>query len=84
MLKYVGDGNLILCNLPAGTKIPESLSGAICTEKSIYEMENVDITRVALLDPCADQELCPADVNEIDYVLCGGILGTDEFEGPMV
>jgi ribosome biogenesis SPOUT family RNA methylase Rps3 len=86
MLQHVGQGNLIITNIPkeALENLPEALSGAICTEKRVEQLDDVDLARVALLDQCAGQEMVPEDQSKFDYVLCGGILGCDEFEGPLV
>lgn len=45
----------------------------------------INLARAALLDQCATLALSPADTTHFDYILCGGILGTDEMDGaPMV
>lgn len=46
-----------------------------------YIAEN---SRVIVLDQTAPQRLEPRDAEWASVLVCGGILGTDEFEGPVV
>jgi ribosome biogenesis SPOUT family RNA methylase Rps3 len=87
MLAHVGAGNLVVTNLSPGAVAnpPPSLQGAILTNKPFIAFAaGVPLDRIALLDQCADECMAPGDSDRFDYVLCGGILGCDEFEGPMV
>ena len=46
-----------------------------------YIKEN---SKVIILDQTAPERLSPKDVEWGSVIVCGGILGTDEFEGPVV
>ena len=84
MVQHVGEGNLIIANLSpeicncSHKKIP----GAVLTSKSAREY--IGKEPAILLDQCAEKELSPSDDSLYKYIICGGILGTDEFDGPMV
>ena len=81
MLMCVGAGNLIITNC----KVPNqrlSDKGAIVI--SMPASEYINGRRAILLDQCTDQCLKPEDADSFEFVVVGGILGTDEFDGPMV
>jgi ribosome biogenesis SPOUT family RNA methylase Rps3 len=88
MLKHVGIGNLIICNVPESelrdTKKCTRLEGIQLFSEPLNALPGMPISRMILLDQCATDELSPSDDTAYDYVVCGGILGTDEFEGPVV
>lgn len=59
-------GDMILVT---GAKIP----GIPSTEKRFHEL--VDPSRVLILDPQADEELAPEDLEKVEAAVVGGILG---------
>jgi ribosome biogenesis SPOUT family RNA methylase Rps3 len=85
MMKHVGAENLVITNVSEELqqKVPESLKGATFTSKKYTEL-GVALSKIALLDQCGQDILTPEDAPKLDMLVCGGILGCDEFEGPMV
>ncbi|CCF59476.1 hypothetical protein KAFR_0H00670 [Kazachstania africana CBS 2517] len=87
IIRDVGAKNLILSSLPESTTekdIPEKLLslGLQWTTKDLRHVEKDFATlkpmehgRVCLLDPRATSDLQPAEVNDFDYFVFGGILG---------
>ncbi|CCD26279.1 protein-arginine N-methyltransferase SFM1 NDAI_0H01050 [Naumovozyma dairenensis CBS 421] len=87
ILRDVGKENLILSSLPHGTTekdIPKRLLdlGLQWTTKDLIDIPSdfpdlkpLQNGRVCLLDPRAEIDLKPSDVNEFDYFVFGGILG---------
>ncbi|ODQ63995.1 DUF431-domain-containing protein [Nadsonia fulvescens var. elongata DSM 6958] len=82
--KDVGLENFYLSSLPAGTTdadIPKSLidnkiQWTTCeVTKFAEKYPGFDYSRVCLLDPSADQDICPEDTDKFDFFLFGGILG---------
>lgn len=81
IIKDVGNENLILTSLPAETTvkdIPQRLLdlGLQWTTKECIKIEGIDRSKVCLLDPAADTDLEPQDVDKFDYFVFGGILGS--------
>jgi ribosome biogenesis SPOUT family RNA methylase Rps3 len=86
MAKHVGALNLIITNITESELLKDypTLKDCILTSKGIREMQSIDQNKIILLDQCAENVLSVKDCCDILYILCGGILGTDEFDGPMV
>ncbi|KAI8609245.1 SAM-dependent RNA methyltransferase [Chytriomyces sp. MP71] len=83
MIRQVGVGNLILCNLTKGTlaMVPDNIrAGAVCTEMTSMEyvksVGGEPLRDVLLLDPSAEKEIQPSDAS-FGFLLFGGILGDD-------
>lgn len=82
IIRDIGKENLVLTSLPAGTTakdIPQRLLdlGLQWTTKECVEIDNgIDYSRVCLLDPAAEIDLCPEDKSKFDYFVFGGILGS--------
>lgn len=87
IIRDIGAENLILSSLPEGTtesEIPEKLlhMGLRWTTKDLNhlteefkDLQPLQNGRVCLLDPRADQDLQPAETEQFDYFVFGGILG---------
>lgn len=86
MISVVGSGNLTLTNVPARYILdsPAELDGAHLTSSRICELQFANDQRYCLLDQTATVEMSPQDGDLFDAVVCGGILGHDEFDGPMM
>jgi ribosome biogenesis SPOUT family RNA methylase Rps3 len=63
------------------SNLPEELNALvdgkqfIVTTKDVESIEGVVKERVCLLDPQAQEELCPGDAEKFDFFVFGGILG---------
>ena len=87
IIRDIGAENLIISSLPVGTKesdIPEKLwaMGLQWTtanldkiNEAFPELPALKSQRVCLLDPRAKTDLVPADAQQYDYFVFGGILG---------
>eukprot|EP00158_Paraphelidium_tribonemae_P001930 Partr_v1_DN24967_c0_g1_i1_m45178 putative DUF431 domain-containing protein len=83
MLSKLGrDSELIITNIPVTTTIDKRLEGATITSMTVREY--LQERPAILLDQCAESMLHHSDHHLAEYIICGGILGTDEFDGPMV
>lgn len=71
----VGVENLWLSSVPENTAIPEEFSniGIQYTNKDM--LEDIEKSKICLLDPSAEQEFQPSDDEKFEYFLFGGILG---------
>lgn len=82
IIRDVGKENLILSSLPKTTTekdIPKRLLDLglqWTTDECINLDGGLDVNRVCLLDPGADKDLEPADLDNFDYFIFGGILGS--------
>lgn len=82
IIRDLGKENLVLSSLPAGTvesDIPQRLRDLglqWTTEECINLDGGVNPTKVCLLDPGAEQDLVPEDLEQFDYFVFGGILGS--------
>ena len=68
-----------LSSVPHSLELPRALldtPGFTLEHRGIEEMYAGTRERVCLLDPAADKELEPADAENFDMFLFGGILGT--------
>lgn len=71
MSNLVGKDQLLITNFPF-----EPVSYAQCTPQSVNDfLKNVPLERICLLDSEATETLSPADSQNFDYFLFGGILG---------
>jgi carboxypeptidase D len=71
--------SFLLSSVSPDLKLPAELAatkGLHIEQRSIEETHSAQRDRVCLLDPQAEQELCPADAHLFDVFLFGGILGT--------
>lgn len=82
IIRDIGKENLILTSLPESTTendIPKELLdlGIQWTTNEVNEILPAGITsdKLCLLDPRAEIELQPSDVNDFEYFIFGGILG---------
>lgn len=70
MSKLVGQDRLLLTNFPF------NFEGAECTASPVVDhLKGVPLSKICLLDSEAGETLSPADAEEFDYFLFGGILG---------
>lgn len=82
IIRDVGKENLILTSLPKTTTekdIPQRLLdlGLQWTTKECVEIDGgLEVGKVCLLDPGAEQDLEPSDKLKFDYFIFGGILGS--------
>lgn len=82
IIRDVGPENLILTSLPKSTTekdIPEQLLSMglqWTTEECVHIDGGLPQPKVCLLDPAAEQDLVPADKEQFDYFVFGGILGS--------
>lgn len=82
IIRDVGKENLILTSLPKTTTendIPQRLRDLglqWTTDECITLDGGLDVNRVCLLDPGAEQDLTPEDAPKFDYFVFGGILGS--------
>ncbi|KUI72803.1 Protein arginine N-methyltransferase SFM1 [Cytospora mali] len=66
-----------LSSLPDGFKVPEALKAIptfTATQDSVEDIYAGNKNKVCLLDPAAEKDLSPEDVQEFDAFLFGGIL----------
>jgi ribosome biogenesis SPOUT family RNA methylase Rps3 len=80
MQKYL-NSQLIITNVPTKFhhKFPSNMTVHSESYADLFLNKNL---RIGLLDQCGSHELQPTD--DFDVIVCGGILGCDEFEGPLV
>ncbi|KAJ3179796.1 hypothetical protein HDU87_002364 [Geranomyces variabilis] len=52
-------------------------SGIVSSVKAVQELEEVEFSKVLLLDPSAPEPLAPEDAANYEWLLFGGILGDD-------
>ena len=70
--------NFCLSSVPPTLNLPAALKetqGFIAESRSVEILYAENKSRVCLLDPSATKELAPADGEEFDVFLFGGILG---------
>lgn len=75
--EHVGKENLIVTNV----KQAEHGKLAGCCEVKSVRAASLGLTRVCVLDPAAEQALEPGDAEKFDYLVFGGILGSEKPEG---
>lgn len=82
IIRDLGKENLVLTSLPEGTQesdIPQRLRDLglqWTTQECIHLDGGVNPAKVCLLDPGAEQDLVPEDLQQFDYFVFGGILGS--------
>jgi ribosome biogenesis SPOUT family RNA methylase Rps3 len=77
-------GHFLMSSLPTSFRVPEVLRKipALTAEHKDVETLFADHKeRICLLDPKAAKDLSPADGDQFDYFLFGGILGDDPPRG---
>jgi len=70
--------SFMLTSVPTSLHIPAELKAAKGLEVSIDDVESLFMdnkSRICLLDPAAKKELSPADREDFDIFVFGGILG---------
>ncbi|KAJ3017446.1 hypothetical protein HKX48_003548 [Thoreauomyces humboldtii] len=82
VVKRVGRDRLYLTHVDPEliTRLPGRIaegSGIISTTKAVQELEEVEFSKVILLDPSAPEALTPSDGDTYEWLLFGGILGDD-------
>ncbi|KKK18780.1 hypothetical protein ARAM_005818 [Aspergillus rambellii] len=77
---YVSGSRFLLSSVPTSLQMPEDLAstkGLEVEHRSVEEIFAERKSKVCLLDPAAEVELSPADGDNFEVFLFGGILGDD-------
>ncbi|KAL3469978.1 SAM-dependent RNA methyltransferase [Aspergillus californicus] len=77
---HQSDSRFLLSSVPASLQVPDSLAatkGFEIEHRSVEEVFADRRSKVCLLDPSAKAELSPADGDNFEVFLFGGILGDD-------
>lgn len=72
------NAKFMLSSVPKSLQLPpelSSLDGLVVENRSVEEVFSDRKSKVCLLDPSASTELSPADGDEFEVFLFGGILG---------
>ena len=72
------------CLPPSSQSTNNDDNGLIYTTKPYTDLITDEMENFILLDPEADEVLKPEDAKWVRGIVCGGILGTDEMDGPVV